>query len=208
MGRARKPRLDAIMRAARGYSQFLLNRNVLLVGVSRDGEVGHLQLRFLARHFLHLTGVRPSHPMSSKDFLRRCLDSRLSTDDILVDGNGLATLKLDAARAMFAPDLSASMFGEASGARLYVQAESYTGNAWACLGFVNQGSWHDPVTLLRSPVSTEVSLARRFRVVAVFSKPISESRYKGAVKVALRGQDDWGSIVSSLPPELAYLELG
>ncbi len=120
----RKPKVRDLVRAARDYRDNLLNRNVLLVGVS-GGEVRCLQLRFLARHFLHLTGVRTVRPMRSVDFFHRCVDGRISEADLRDDARGLSTVKLEAARAMFRPDLSATSFGEANGTRMYVGAKEY-----------------------------------------------------------------------------------
>ncbi len=206
MVRARKPKVAGLVRAARDYRDNLLNRNVLLVGVSGE-EVRCLQLRFFARHFMHLTGVRTSRPMRSVDFFHRCVDGRISEHDLRDDVRGLSEVKLEAARAMFQSDLSATSFGEVNGARLYVGAEGYAGNAWACLGFVRDGAWYDPMTLLRSPVSDEVSRSGRYRVVAVFSKEIRERNFGLPERLSFSDGDDWDEIGKRLPEELAYLTL-
>lgn len=207
MPKAKKPRIPSLVKAAEAYKANLLNRNVLLVGIDRDGNVGVQQFRFLARHFRHLTGVRTTQNIKAVDFFNRCVEHRIADSDIREDPSGFAELKLQASKAMFKPDLSATFFGDANGSRLYVQADKYAGNNWACLGFVEDSGWHDPMTMLDSPVEKEISQARKFRVVAVFAKAVTESRYGAPIKVALRERDSWDKIQSMLPAGYSYLSL-
>lgn len=207
MGAVRKPRIGAIIKAAQCYRDHLLNRNLLLVGVNRDGKAACLQLRFLARHFKHLTGVRTQTKILANDFFNRALEGRLPEKEILPDGSGFAELKLKAAGSMFKPDLAVNAFGEPSGARLHVEVDVFAGNSYASLGFISDHDWFDPVTLLSSPIGDETLKQRRYRVVAAFSKGVGEGRYGAPCKVALKEGDSWERIVAQLPLSLAYLSL-
>jgi len=190
VGAVRKPRIGAIIKAAQCYRDHLLNRNLLLVGVNRDGKAACLQLRFLARHFKHLTGVRTQTKILANDFFNRALEGRLPEKEILPDGSGFAELKLKAAGSMFKPDLAVNAFGEPSGARLHVEVDVFAGNSYASLGFISDHDWFDPVTLLSSPIGDETLKQRRFRVVAVFPKGVGDSRYGAPSKVALKDATD------------------
>ena len=204
---ARKPRMGAIIKTAQCYRDNLLNRNILLIGVNRDGAVRAVQLRFLMRHFKHLTGVRTRTKILANDFFNRAMEGRLPEDEIMPDQSGFAELKLKAAGFMFKPDLAVTAFGEPSGARLHVEVDEFAGNSCASLGFIEDHEWFDPVTILSSPIGDETLKQRRFRVVAVFPKGVGDSCYGAPFKVALKDGDNWEKIVAKLPPSLSYLSL-
>ena len=199
--------MGAILKAAQCYRDNLLNRNILLIGVNRDGAVRAVQLRFLMRHFKHLTGVRTRPKSLATDFFSRAIEGRLPEDEIMPDQSGFAELKLKAAGYMFKPDLAVTAFGEPSGARLHVEVDVFAGNSCASLGFIEDHDWFDPVTILSSPIGDETLKQRRYRIVAAFSKGVGEGRYGVPCKVALKEGDSWERIVAQLPQSLSYLSL-
>ena len=179
MARKRKPDVRLLFKLACQYERNLLNKNYLLVGLKHD-EVTYIETRFLDYHFKHLTGVEVlDSGMSSTLFFKKCVNKRLSTDELAYDVKGLAAVKMEAAQSMFVHDLAARSFGVGNGARMLINADEYAGHQWACMGFRQAGSrWLDPVTMLRSPVKEEVLPADLFPVVAVLSKKIVEPSYE------------------------------
>lgn len=205
MSVTKKPPIKKIIQAAEMYQENLLDKNILLVGL-QGSEVDYLELRFLARSFKHLTGVRTqSKSVSAMYFWRKCTGHNLSEADLALDNSGFAAMKLRASLSMFRPDLSAREFGRPNGSRLNVDAEVFAGDQQACMGFRNyEGEYLDPMTLLSSPVGKEVKRGDRYKVVGVFSKSIRWPYYTTAIRTA--STVDWHHIVHSLPNELKGLD--
>jgi hypothetical protein len=204
MSATKIPAIERILNSAELYERNLLNKNILIIGC-RDDDVTYLEIRFLARNFKHLTGVRTvSKDLSAMQFWRMCAGHKLSIRDISPDWKGTAGQKLKVAPHMFAADLSASEFGRANRSRLYVSAKVFAGDRQACLGFNEDGTdYLYPETLLMSPIRNEAGRKDLHRVIGVYSKPIKSRWYDCATKID--ADADWDNVLHSLPYRLQHV---
>ena len=202
-GSGKKPSIKKLSRAADAYEENLLNKNILLVGVWKD-RINYIELRFLGRHFQHLTGVKTKENISAKLFWKKCKNHELSEGELKDIRGGFVGQKLAIARQLFMPEGSMKSFGSPNGSRLNVEVDFFAGDHRGCMGFKKyEGTYYDPNTLLKASVDGEIRVRERFKVVGVFSKATRDRGYRNALRVDTRV--DWDSIAQSLPNELSHV---
>ena len=154
------------------YQAGLNNRNVLFV-YERGHELQALETCFLPRHFLHLTGVRFSG--TSSNFLRLCLEHKLSPKQISLAENGTTEMKLQVLPELVNIHQSARMIGPYDQSKIALYTEQLVGNVRGCMGFVLDGQYYNPNTVLREDIrNITVGCCR---TVATYVKPIGQARY-------------------------------
>ena len=96
--------------SAKLFHEELENNNILFVfGNSRNPEF--LETLFLRRHFLHMTGVKIRHYMTSGEFFNKCLSSRISESDFYLSSDGTTEMKLSVLPALMSIYKNAKMVG-------------------------------------------------------------------------------------------------
>jgi hypothetical protein len=184
---------------ARAYHKELANRNILfLFGDGTNPE--YFETTFLSRHFLHLTGVTPApeRVRSSSDFYDRCRKGRLNISDFDLPANGTADMKLSVLPQLMQIYRSAKMIGDFDFTKSLLYTEKLAGNVSACMGFVRDGAFYVPNTILREDVR-DITVRPQKRVLATFRKPVRATAYTELCCTA-RGVDVHHL---ALPPELA-----
>lgn len=208
MAKSRKPNIAALVRAAKDYDRNLMGRSFLVIGVSRDGDVEPVELRFAKGNFRHLTGARTrTGAMSPDEFFDRCVEGRLAESDLLADTRGHAALKLRAARALFAPGLPVTAFGRGNHSHLLLSADRAIGGKSGVLGLKRVGAAHVPITLLDANIRDEATDLHG--VVAVFSKRLGEREYgapESLRETAMGKPVDWEAVRNALPEDLRGLD--
>ena len=83
--------IGIITKAAQKYDEFLNSRHFLIVYRFQE-EIRYAEVGFRDYNFLHLTGIKSS--LSAQRFYERCLNHKLSENDIEIDSKGKAAQKL------------------------------------------------------------------------------------------------------------------
>ena len=164
-----------ITQCAAIYQAELNHKNVLFLYKS-DSNVHALECCFLPRHFLHLTGVRFSG--TSSNFLRLCVEHKLSPKQISLAANGTAEMKLQVLPEMVNIHKTARMIGSYDQSKVLLYTEKLVGSVRGCMGFVTEGDYYVPNTVLREDIR-KISLGCK-GVLAVFVKDIEQKIYTNA----------------------------
>ncbi len=164
-----------ITQCANTYYNELNNKNILFVYME-DYWLHALECTFLPRHFLHLTGVQFSG--SSSNFLRLCVEHKLSPQQISLSSNGTTEMKLQVLPELVNIHKTARMIGPYNQSKVMLYTEKLVGSVRGCMGFVSDGGYYVPNTVLREDIRT-VTLGCK-RMIATFVKDIGQPLYSEA----------------------------
>lgn len=162
------------------YRDELLDRNLLVMCSSiPKHQIFCHEFTFESGNFAHLTGCYDSKRQAANQFYEKCVNQKLSHDDIRLASNGSSRQKLAVLPKILCKNLSAKMIGDYAGTQPLLEADILTGDTCACIGFKydknGSGILH-PNTVLQGNLSSYVR--DRARVIAVFRKGISEKLYE------------------------------
>lgn len=138
-----------ISQCAKTYQDELNNKNVLFL-YRLEGQLHALEACFLPRHFHHLTGVQFSG--SSSNFLRLCLEHKLSPQQISLATNGTTEMKLQVLPELVNIHKTARMIGSYDHSKMMLYTEKLVGSVRGCMGFVLDGNYFCPNTVLREDI--------------------------------------------------------
>ena len=164
-----------ITQCAATYQAELNQKNVLFL-YTGESHVRTLECCFLPRHFLHLTGVRFSG--TSSNFLRLCVEHKLSPQQISLASNGTTEMKLQVLPEMVNIHKTARMIGTYDQSKILLYTEKLVGSIRGCMGFVADGDYYVPNTVLREDIR-KISCGCN-SVAAVFVKDIEQKIYANA----------------------------
>jgi hypothetical protein len=170
--------LAVVSKCVKVYSDNLSDKNILIIYLSNN-LLKTFEALFVPENYLHLTGLRPVNKRkisSARDFYDVCLTGRLSIDDFDFYANGDTDRKLGILPNIVNITTTAKMFGEFGGGGRFLYTERLTGGQHYCLGFVKSGTIYVPNTALAEDIRT-VSKKPISRVIAIFSKAVSDTKY-------------------------------
>lgn len=165
--------LNAIYKNAIQYHNNLEGKNILFVFGSRE-NTNFIETSFLKKHFLHLTGVKLTNGMSATLFYKRCLSNQISPNDFQTDFK--VKLKLDVLPQVMKIYKNAKMCGDFDGNRLKLHTDKIIGNVTASIGFVKDGDYYVPNTVLEEDIR-KVTIHPQQRILAIFRKPVKQKTY-------------------------------
>ena len=125
-----------IVDCARKYKENLDGYQLLFILRDKHKQITSLEVSFNSYNFLHLTGIKLTHPISATDFYNRCLTHKLSPDDFTLCNDGTTQLKLEVLPQLVSKNLSAKMVGNFDGCNPKLYTEKLAGGVNACLGFI------------------------------------------------------------------------
>ena len=188
--------------AAKDYQDILSGMNYLFIYRERtDNSVRFFESVFLPRNFQHLTGLElldgdgriVKKPLL---FYERCLNRKLSEDDIAFRSDGTTRFKLEALPKIVNFISSSKMTGLYNGSRPLLAIDRLAGTTNFCLGFTQDGEYYVLSSCLLEDIR---DLANKpSQVLAVMSKKSDEPIYKNIRYVAKKLP--FGKI--KVPPEL------
>lgn len=161
--------------SAKLFHEELENNNILFVfGNSRNPEF--LETLFLRRHFLHMTGVKIHHYMTSGEFYNKCLSSRISESDFYLSSDGTTEMKLSVLPALMSIYKNAKMVGIYDESKSFLVTEKVIGNVSACIGFVKDNDYYVPNTVLKEDIRN-ISFHPQKKVLFVSRKKTQYDKY-------------------------------
>lgn len=178
--------IKIITKCASDYQSCLSNKNILFVYGTLQNP-NYLEATFLARHFLHLTGleINKNRISSSTDFYKRALNNRLSPHDFSFPKNGTAELKLMILPSLMKIHRSAKMIGDYNFVKPILYTKKLVGNITACLGFVKDEDieYYIPNTVLQEDIR-DITQKPQQRILAVLRKDIIQENYEEVCYIA------------------------
>lgn len=181
----KKKALDIIIKAAQNYQKYLQDKTFLIIyqnGIKTDA----VQVGFRSSHFLHLTGVVTK--LSAQRFYEKCLNRKLSFQDIELDNKGKAQQKLFVLPFLHELLYHNCMIGNFINSGIYIRADYFIGNTKAVLsvGFRCGKKVDFPVTLYKEDVRKLSQPTNK--VLAIFVKDNEQQVYTECTYLS-KGQD-------------------
>ena len=189
MSYSKEDAIRIVVECAEKYRNELDQRSLLFLCLDKHRKLYPYEFYFNGYNFLHLTGLRVhktltvddeigSSVLSAESFYQKCLSHRLSQTDFEFAEDGTTPLKLDVLPALLTKNLAASMIGDYNYNKPRLYTEKLAGGVKACVGFtIDEITGHlVPNTVLKEDIRNNVQ--SWVRVVAVFRKPISATKYE------------------------------
>ncbi len=147
-----------VIREAKRYDADLANNRFIIVYRDRvDNKLKHIEVDFLPKNFQHLTGVllkdkktNKAMQHTSEYFYKRCIEGRLSGNDILFSDHTTIDLKLQALPLISQMVRITRMVGEYDDSKENLDSDYIIGGTNACIGVSKypDGSVYFPRTCL------------------------------------------------------------
>ena len=184
----KKEAVRIVTSAAKDYQEILSGMNYLFIYRERsNNSVRFFETVFLPRNFQHLTGLElldgdGSIVKKPLLFYERCLNRKLSEDDIAFRSDGTTRFKLEALPRIVNFISSSKMTGLYNGIRPLLAVDRLAGTTNFCLGFTQDGDYYVPSSCLLEDIR---KLAEKpSQVLTVMSKKSDEAIYKNIRYVA------------------------
>lgn len=172
--------IPILYQCALKYRDELLNRNLLVMCSSTPNyQIFYHEFTFKSNNFAHLTGCYDSKQKQADRFYEKCVNQKLSPNDIHLASNGSSRQKLNVLPKILCKNLSAKMIGDYAGTQPQLETDILAGGTCACIGFKydrNGSGILRPNTVLQGNLSTYVK--DKAKVIAVFRKDITEKLYE------------------------------
>ena len=173
MSKTKSEALRIIHNGALAYHNNLANKNVLFVAVD-NGKADPFEASFLARNFLHLTGVRTSH--NSTTFYALAIRDRIREQDISFAADGTTDQKLDVLNKLMNIHTTARMLGDYDNSQRLLVTDRLAGTVTSAMGFRRDDNYYMPNTALKTDMRT-ISMKPVKRIAAIFSKGFEDAKY-------------------------------
>ena len=158
---------------AMAYKNNLTNKNLLFFTLCQ-GEYASLEVAFLPRNYLHLTGVQTS--LRSTDFYNLALRDRIREQDIAFSGDGTTVMKLYILPSLMNIHINARMVGDYDDSKSFLVTDKLAGTTTAVMGFKKDGEYYIPNTALKYDIRDVVKRPVQ-RVIGIFIKERHEYTY-------------------------------
>lgn len=177
--------IKKLIEGAKNYKENLQNKNLFIV--YRDKEkVKYIEVVFLARNFMHLTGIRTigkeGKYKTANQFYQACLNYKLSNKDICVKEDGTTKLKLDIMDKMIHIEQNCKMIGMYNDSKKELITEVLLGNIHMCLGIIKGvKEYYIPNTLLKQDIRKLT--IKTYPIIGIWKKNIKEKKYQKVVYI-------------------------
>jgi len=170
----KKSAITIITTAAQNYKNYLQDKNFLIIYQNKQ-KTETVQVGFRDNHFLHLTGVKTN--LSAQRFYEKCLNHKLSEQEIELDKQGKSQQKLTVLPFLHELLYHNCMIGTFINSGIYIKADYFIGNTKAVLsvGFRSGSKTDFPVTLYREDIRKLAHPTNK--VLAIFVKDFHQSLY-------------------------------
>lgn len=161
------------------YKDLLANNNFLII-YGNNNKLKHIETLFLQRNFMHLTGCC-SCKGQAKMFYKKCINGKIVPQDITYKKDGTSRLKLNILEQMMHIENFSKIFGTFDCQKPHLQTEKLIGSKTVCMGFVKDGNYYVPNTILKENVSVLTSNPERIH--AIMRKNKNEQLYNKIIMI-------------------------
>lgn len=175
--------LKIILETAYYYHNNLENQRLLFV-YENNKKISYMEAIFIARNFLHLTGVKiiNKNIKSSLMFYNLCLKKKLKISDFEFSKNGTTMMKLKILNNIIKLPKTAKMIGDYTYSKKYLNTQKLVGNVFGAIGFIEKDGYYIPNTLLNEDIRN-ITISSG-KILAIFKKDRNEYEYKSAIYVS------------------------
>lgn len=163
--------------SAKMYKENLQNTNLLII-YNKNKKI---ELLFLARNFMHLTGVRSLESSGkykkANQFYNACLNNKLSYKDIVIKEDGTTELKLDIISNLVNIDKKCKMIGIYDNSKKELITDILVGGIHMCVGLIRDSkTYYIPNTLLKEDIR-KITIEQD-PIIGILKKKINEEKYQ------------------------------
>lgn len=175
--------LKILKESAIKYKENLKDKNLLII-YNKNTDIQYIEILFLARNFMHLTGVKCNDKnkkyMKANQFYQACLNNKLSYKDIIIKQDGTTKLKLEILSQLIHIDKKCKMIGIYNNYKKELITELLIGNINMCLGLTKNSSlYYIPNTLLKEDIRRLVE--KPYKIIAILKKKVEEEKYQDII---------------------------
>ncbi len=164
------------------YNEKLKDNNLLIL-YQNEQKIEYVEILFLARNFMHLTGVKyydKGQYMKANQFFQACLKNKLSERNIKIKEDGTTKLKLEIFSQLFYINKKIKMLGIYNQSKQDLKTEILLGNIHICVGLIKSiGDYYLPNSLLKDDIRKRV--IKPYKIVGILKKKVKEEKYQDII---------------------------
>lgn len=172
----------AAISCAKQYSEHLLDQKMLVIfRDQKTNSISWIEILFLKRHYQHLTGIELLDSKGqviahqSENFFRKCIEKKLSKNEIGFKKDGTTHLKLAALPSLTRVHSMTKITGDYNGNRPFLYVNKVVGGVNFCMGLIKENDSFVPASALLEDIKNVTS--NPSQVLAIISKPKDQLIY-------------------------------
>lgn len=178
-----------VLNCAKLYHKKLLNKKLIIIyRERRDNSLRYIEVVFYERNFQHLTGLELVDEngivihSQSVNFYRKCIENKLSIDEIRLRDDGTTQLKLTALPVLTDVTKITKIAGDYNNMRPFLLVDKVIGGVNFCLGLSREGAEYVPSSALLEDIKHLTYMPSQ--VLAILEKDLKEETYNAVKHVA------------------------
>ena len=178
-----------VLNCAKKYQQNLLNKMLLVIYRDRlDNKIHFIEVVFRKRNYQHLTGLElidndgKALRNQSLNFYRKCIENKLSLNEIRFRQDGSTQLKLTALPILMDVTKITKITGDYNNLRPYLFVDKVMGGVNFCLGLSLENNIYVPSSALLEDIKNLTNTPSQ--VLAILQKDITDIKYTNVKHVA------------------------
>ncbi len=168
--------IKKLRESARIYKENLQNTNLLII-FQKDNKIEYIEILFLSRNFMHLTGVRSIENngkyKKANQFYNDCLNNKLSYKNIVIKKDGTTKLKLDIISNLVNMDKKCKMIGIYDNSKKQLVTDILIGNIQICVGLIKEQERYYIVNTLLKEDIRKLTI-EQYPIIGILKKKIKE----------------------------------
>lgn len=180
-----------VLNCAKQYQEKLLNKKLIIIYRERQSNsIQYIEVMFYKRNFQHLTGLELIDANGnvlrgqSENFYRKCVENKLSTNELQFKADGTTHLKLGALPTLMDVTKITKIAGGYNNIRPYLFIDKVIGGVNFCLGLKKEDIGYVPSSALLEDIKKLTDAPSQ--VLAILRKDIEQDIYK-EVKYVTKG---------------------
>lgn len=179
---------------ASSYKSSLENKQFIIVYRDRDtNKIEYIEVVFLARNYQHLTGLNMIDDSGnimdhrSEFFYKKCIEKKLSNNEIAMRPDGTTQLKLEALPAITKFTAITKIVGDSNNNQPYLYVEKVVGGVNLCLGLRLDEELQEyvPVSALKKDIKTLTN--KPSQVLAIFERDFGSTEVYSKIRHVAKG---------------------
>ena len=173
-----------VLNCAKKYQQNLLNKMLLVIYRDRlDNKIHFIEVVFRKRNYQHLTGLELIDNNGkvlrnqSLNFYRKCIENKLSLNEIRFRQDGTTQLKLTALPILMDVTKITKITGDYNNLRPYLFVDKVMGGVNFCLGLSLENNIYVPSSALLEDI-------KNLRKLNLYGAIIGKAYYTGAIDLS------------------------
>lgn len=171
-----------VLNCAKQYQQRLLNKKLIIIyREKRDNVIRYIEVVFHERNYQHLTGLELIDKNGdvlhnqSMNFYRKCVENKLSVDELRFKLDGTTQLNLEALPVLMDITKITKITGDYNNIRPYLFVDKVIGGVNFCLGLSRDDNVYVPSSALLEDIKRLTEAPSQ--VLAILEKDVDADIY-------------------------------